>query len=336
MPAYPHRSLLALLALAAAGSITLARAGAPAATYDVKLEEVDDLKSVYATVQSKDVVEARVRTPGTIAALKIDEGSAVEPGQVLALVADPKIALKIKALDAQVVAGESRVDTAKSELERADALKAKGVSPQSRVDQAQTAYDVAVNDLKALKAERSVAATQIEEGQVLAPSAGRVLKVPVTEGSVVMAGESIATIAANAYLLRIELPERQARHMKAGDTIRLGEKGLDGMDAAGGEGKVVLVYPELQNGRVVADAEAPNLGSYFVGERVLVWISAGKRSTFLVPQSFVQRRFGLDFVRIATSGGTPADVMVQTGRMGPDGRVEILAGLNAGDKLIAP
>ena len=186
-------------------------------------------------MRSKDLIEARVRTPGTIASLKVDEGDAVEPGQVLALVADPKIALKIKALDAQIVAIQSRVETAKTELERSQDLKAKGVAPQSRVDQAQTTYDVAVNDLKAAQAERSVVETQIEEGQVLAPSAGRVLKVPVTEGSVVLAGESIATIAANEYLLRLELPERHARFIKVGDPVRLGGRGLgSGREAARG------------------------------------------------------------------------------------------------------
>ena len=124
------------------------------ATFTVALKEIDDLKSVYATVHSKDLIEARVRTPGTIASLKVDKGTAVEPGQVMALVTDPKIALKIKALDAQLVAIQSRMETAKTELERSQALKAKGVASQSRVDQAQTSYDVAANELKAAQAER--------------------------------------------------------------------------------------------------------------------------------------------------------------------------------------
>lgn len=317
-----------------------AETATPAATFDVTAAEVDDLKSVYATVRSKDLIEARVRTPGTIATLSVDEGDAVEPGQVLALVADPKIALKIKALDAQIVAIQSRVETTKTELARSQDLKAKGVAPQSRVDQAQTAYDVAENDLKAARAERSVVETQIEEGQVLAPSAGRVLKVPVTLGSVVLAGESIATIAANEYLLRLELPERNARFIKAGDPVRLGERGLSGDEKPLVEGRISQVYPELQTGRVVADAEVQGLGSYFVGERVLVWISAGKRRAFLVPRAFVFKRFGLDYVRISSKDGTNADVIVQTGREetsadGKDG-IEILAGVTQGDRLVHP
>ncbi len=329
-----------------ASAIGVAGTGAKAADEEksriapltVALQSVDDLKSVYATVHSKDVIEARVRTPGTIAALKVDRGVAVEPGQLLALVADPKIALKLKALEAQIVAIQSRLDTAKSEFERSEALKAKGVAPQSRVDQAQTAYDVAENDLKAARAEHSVIETQIEEGQVLAPAAGRVLNVPVTEGSVVMAGESIATIAANQYLLRLEVPERHARFIKTGDTVRLGAHGLDTDDKASIEGRITQVYPELVNGRVVADAEVPGLGDYFVGERVLVWISAGKRQTFVIPQRYVYRRFGQTFVRLAGKDGDPSDVVVQTGRIEPatNGTIEILAGIAAGDTLVQP
>ncbi|MGE0022199.1 MAG: efflux RND transporter periplasmic adaptor subunit [Hyphomicrobium sp.] len=308
-------------------------------TFEIMTAEIDDLKSVYATVRSRDLVYARVRTPGTVASLKIDEGDAVSQGQVLALVADPKIALKIRAIDARIVAATSRMENAKIELDRSTTLRAQGVSPQSRVDQAQTAYDVAVNDLKAAQAERAVAETEIEEGEVLAPTAGRILKVPVTEGSVVLAGESIATIAANGYLLRLELPERYARFMKVGDPLRLGARGLGGSEAARAEGSITQVYPELDGGRVIADAEVADLGGYFVGERVLVWISAGKRQAYVVPQSYVFRRFGIDYVRLAREGGY-ADAVVQTGRnvQEPDGRqsIEILAGVAAGDRLVKP
>ena len=328
----------ATLVFAGLGTSFAAEDQTSAANFAVALQDIDDLKSVYATVHSKDLIEARVRTPGTIASLKVDKGTSVEPGQLMALVTDPKIALKIQALDAQIVAIQSRIDTAKTELQRSVELKAKDVATQARVDQAQTTYDVALNELKAAQAERSVVETQIEEGKVLAPAAGRVLRVPVTEGSVVMAGESIATIAANEYLLRLEVPERHARFIKAGDVVRLGERGLGVQEKPLVEGRITRVYPELTDGRVVADAEVPGLGSYFVGERVLVWISAGKRQAVLVPRSFVFKRFGLDYVRLAGKDGTATDVVVQTGRAEStgDGAIEILSGLAPGDRLVQP
>ena len=192
--------------------------------------------------------------------------------------------------------------------------------------------------MKAAEAERSVVETQIDEGQVLAPAGGRVLKVPVTEGSVVMAGESIATIAANEYLLRLEIPERHARLIKSGDIVRLGERGLGASDKPLIEGHITQVYPELSNGRVVADAEVPGLGSYFVGERVLVWISAGKRQAFIVPRSLSSERFGLDYVRLAGKDGSrPTSSCKRAGpKPAADGKIEILAGYRAGDTLVQP
>jgi hypothetical protein len=90
----------------------------------------------------------------------------------------------------------------------------------------------------------------------------------------------------------------------------------------------------------VADAEVAGLGSYFVGERVLVWISAGKRQAFLVPRDFVFKRFGIDYVRLAGKDGAHADVIVQTGRedKSSDGihRIEVLAGVAQGDRLVRP
>lgn len=310
----------------------------PQRTFQVAAEEIDDLKSVYATVRSKDVIQARVRTPGTITSLKVDKGDFVEPGQMLALVADPKIALKIKALDAQIVANTSRVETSRTELERAQELKTKGFSSQARVDQVQTAFDVATNDLKASQAERGVVETQVEEGKVLAPAAGRVLAVPVTEGAVVMSGESIATIAGNEFLLRMELPERHARFIKLGDVVHVGARGLSAREKPAAEGKVVKVYPEMQNGRVIADAEVPNLGNYFVGERILTSISAGKRKTYVIPRAFLTKRYGLDYVRLLDKDGHANDIVVQTGQeiAGAEPRVEVLAGLNDGDKLVQP
>jgi hypothetical protein len=73
---------------------------------------------------------------------------------------------------------------------------------------------------------------------------------------------------------------------------------------------------------------------------VLVWISAGKRETFVVPRALVFKRFGLDYVRLEKEGGATADVVVQTGPgiKDAEGRdeIEILAGVGAGDRLVRP
>ncbi|MEZ5849253.1 MAG: efflux RND transporter periplasmic adaptor subunit [Hyphomicrobiaceae bacterium] len=330
---------LACVAAALLVSGIPAKAQTASGRHTVTISEVDDVKSVLATVRSKDRIEARVRTPGTIVTLQVQAGVSVKAGQPIAVVADPKIALRIKAVDAQILGIESRLATARLDLERAEQLRARGVTPQARVDQLKTAVDVAANELKAARAERLVIEQQATEGQVLAPADGRVLKVPVTVGSVVLPGESIATIAANAYLLRIELPERHARFLRKGDPIRVNGRGLATGSAPATEGRIVQVYPELEGGRVIADADVPGLGDYFVGERALVWISAGKRKAVVIPAAFVFSRFGLELVRLVDAKGQMSDLVVQTGAPSAalgSGTREVLAGLGQGDVLALP
>lgn len=332
-----------ILCLAAALAPTSAMAATAGKIYTVQKSTVDDLKAVFATVQSTDKIKARSRVAGTVASLKVDEGSQVKAGEVIAIITDQKIALRLRAIDARIVALESRLKTSKADLERSRKLKARGVVSQAKLDADRTAYDIAVNDLKSARADRSVIERQGDEGQVLAPASGRVLLVPVTKGSVVLPGEEIAAIAANKYILRLELPERHARFLQKGDKVIAGARGLADTTKTVTEGKIEKVYPQLQDGRVIADAKISDLGNYFVGERALVWISAGRRDTILIPRDFVFHRFGQDFVSLYRDNKPALEVVVQ---LGPTPTlastalqresIEVLTGLRVGDKLVKP
>jgi RND family efflux transporter MFP subunit len=307
-------------------------------TFVVRPEKVADEKAVFATVESVRTVPARTRIGGTLVELTVREGDAVKEGQVLANVSDEKLALQISSLDAQIQALEAQLAQAKIDLDRAKELVVRGTIPKTRLDETQTAFNVATNNLKARKAQRSVLQEQVAQGQVLAPTAGRVLTVPVTVGTVVLAGEPVATIAVQNFVLRLRVPERHARFLKAGDTVRIDgeELGQDGAKF----GTIRLVYPQIEDGRVVADADVKGLGDYFVGERIRVWVSAGDRESIIVPGSFIITRFGVDYARVRKNDKTVIDVPVQRGRELPrpdmPDALEILSGLKPGDVLVRP
>jgi RND family efflux transporter MFP subunit len=322
----------------AAASLLLAGTCQAASTYTVEPVAAADDKAVFATVESLDVVPARVRTGGTIASLSVKEGDRVERGQVVAMIGDEKLILQQGSLDAQIAGLKAQLTQAQTELARAEILVRSGTVSRAQFDAATTAASVAANMLKARTAERAVLEQQLAEGQVLAPTAGRVLKVPVTVGAVVMSGEAVATIAQQDFVLRLRVPERHARFLKAGDPVR-----LDGEDLGQGAasfGTITLVYPQIEDGRVVADARVGGLGDYFVGERVRVWISGGERQTFIVPASYIVTRFGLDYAHVRKSDGTIIDAPVQRGRDRPrpdmPDALEILSGLQPGDVLVQP
>ncbi|MCT8974048.1 efflux RND transporter periplasmic adaptor subunit [Microbaculum marinisediminis] len=329
-----------LLASALAGALAMPSSLLRAAEseYVVEPQTVEDFKAVFATVQSADVVPARARIGGTVTELTVGEGDAVTAGQKIATIVDDKLALRIQGLEASIRGLQAALSNAETELKRGTELKERGIVAQARLDQLQTAADVARNQLQTAQAEKLIAEQQIAEGAVEAPGAGRVLAVPVTIGTVVLPGEAIAEIASDRYILRLKVPERHARHIELGDEILIGKRGMGEAGGAVGKGKIVTVYPRLEAGSVVADAEVSGLGGYFVGERALVRIAAGERDTYVIPQSFVFKRYGLDYVRVSAPDGTPLDVVVQLGQTVADGEpmVEVLGGLKAGDRLVRP
>jgi RND family efflux transporter MFP subunit len=318
------RRLVLLLALLAPA---LARADVT-----VRAADIVDQKAVFATVESPNVVPARARIGGTVARLAVRQGDAVTQGQVLATVADDKLLLQITALDAQIAGLQSQLAQAHIDLNRAETLWRQGAGPRAMLDQARTALDVAQSSLNARIAERDVARQQLQEGDVLAPVAGRVLTVPLTRGSVVMNGDSLATIGEQPFKLRLRIPERHAVTLKVGDSIRIDAQQLGAEHGA--RGTVTLIYPRIEEGRVVADAQVDRLGDYFVGDRIRVWITAGSRPGFVIPPDYVTTRFGLDYVSLRTATGIIA-APVQRGGRTPDG-LEILSGLRAGDVLAQP
>jgi RND family efflux transporter MFP subunit len=325
-----RRSLPLILALLAASSALAAE------PFVVRTAEVTDRKAVIATVEPIHELVARARIGGTIASLTIKEGDTVEAGAQVAVVTDQKLALQMQALDSRIASQQSQRDQAKADFDRIAELLRRGVSAQTQFDQAKTNLDVAERTLTAMQTDRSVIAQQASEGAVLAPGAGRVLSVPVSTGQVILPGETIATLAENRYILRLELPERYAQFMRAGDAVLIGARGAP-TDAAGTmrEGKVRLVYPEIRGGRVVADVDVAALGDYFVGERTRVYVDTGTRQTIIVPSSYVYRRAGVNYVRLA--GGD--EIVVQPGEIreaGDTPSVEILSGLKDGDTLAAP
>lgn len=322
----------------AAALMFSAQAAVAQQTYVVAPRMVTDEKAVFATVESSNVVPARARIGGTVVELAVKEGDAVKQGQIVAIVGDDKLALQMRSLDAQISGLEAQLAQAQTDLTRGEDLFSRGTIPKVRLDEARTAFNVASNAMKSRTAERSVIQQQVTEGGVLAPASGRVLKVPVTAGTVILGGETVATVADQNFVLRLRVPERHAQFLKVGDPVRIDgeELGTSGAHF----GTIRLVYPQIEDGRVSADATVTGLGDYFVGRRIRVWVSAGERSSFIVPASFIVTRFGIDYARVGADAKTAVDVPVQRGRKLPrpdmPDALEILSGLKTGDVLVRP
>ncbi len=300
-------------------------------TLRLEPQSVTDWKAVFGQVQAQTRLPARARIGGTLTELNVAEGDRVEAGQDLARIVDEKLDLQMAAIDAQLQSLSSQLDNAQTELRRGEELLERGVTTVQRLDTLRTQVEVLTGQIEATRAERSVILQQESEGVVLAPVTGRVLTVPLAAGAVVMPGEAVVTIGGGGFFLRLSIPERHAASLTEGDEIEI--------TAASEEirGTLARIYPQIENGRVIADVAVPELDDAFVDARVLVRLPVGERLALLVPQSAVATRSGLDFVTVSGPWqGERTVVLGQTHEVEGTAMVEVLSGLSAGDEIVLP
>ena len=316
--------------ISAAAGLLLPLAAATRADVPVLDTTITQWKAVFGKIEARNTVPARSRIGGTLTEITVSEGSDVTQGQQIGTIYDAKLALQLESVEADIAAMQSQLANAQTELSRGEDLLSRGVTTVQRLDQLRTQVDVITAQIAAAEAQKRVVQQQAAEGAVLAPITGRVLSVPVTHGSVIMPGEAVAVIGGDGFFLRLAVPERHAVFLHEGDDILMGE---------GGEtltGKLAKVYPQIENGRVIADVELANLESDFVDARVLVRLPVGETRALLAPADMVVSRMGLDFVTVQEGDHTRLRAVVPGEHHEIDGKdmVELLSGVTAGEILV--
>lgn len=320
---------LALRSLILAG-LVVSTVASPLVAGEIVIQPMEtmEIKALFGRVESRFVVPARSRIGGTLTVLDVTEGSEAKAGQVIARIVDPKLESQLAAAEARISSAKSQLENAETELTRNEELLAKGATTIQRVDTVRTTVEVARNGVAEAEAARQVTATLIEDGNVLAPADGRVLSVPVRLGAVVMPGEVVATITGGGVFLRLAIPERHASGLTVGAEVAVD----------GGKGTIEKVYPQIEQGRVIADVAVEGLSDSFIGQRILVQVPVATRLVLAVPDAAIEQRAGLDLVRIkAGEGEVEVTVIPGAEIAGPDGPLrEILTGLRAGDTVMTP
>lgn len=304
----------------------------PGQTLRLAPREIADMKSVGAEITTKDQANALARIPGILTNLSVHEGDMVSKGQVIGRIIDNRIGFESAAYSAQAAAAQAEAVRARADLARVQDLYNNGVYAKARLEQAQAISRAADAQLAAATAQQRAGASVVEQGVVLAPTSGRVLRTDIPAGSPVVPGMSIATITSGAPILLLNLPESLAGKIRTGARVVVTDQD---MPEASRQGVVSQVYPAITNGHVRADATLPGLSIQTVGRRVSVLIEVGKRNALAVPRQYVKTRYGIDQIDLVTADKKLSSVPVQTAPTSDPNIVEILSGAAAGDTLFS-
>jgi len=198
--------VLAVLAAIVAGIVVyrVRTAPPPPARYLLaELSQGDLSETVQSTGQVKPVTEVQVgaQVSGRVTKVFVDFNSQVTAGQVLAEIDPSLLTTQIESTTAQLAGSSASVARAKANLEaarvrldRAKKLVAEKVGSQLELDSAQGAYDIAIAEVNASKAQVSqigaqlkASKTNLEFSKILSPIEGVVITRSIDPGQTVQA-----------------------------------------------------------------------------------------------------------------------------------------------------
>ena len=291
----------------------------PVRVYRVSGRVVDDAISTTGELRANEEVDLRAEDEGRIVDLRFEEGQAVRKDELL-----------VKINDADLVAEQRRL-----EVQRDLALRREQRSRALLEEQtlSQDVYEEAKGRLQVLEAELEQVAAKIEKTEIRAPFAGVVGLRQVSEGSLINSSTTIARLQnLDPIKLDFSVPEKYVGELGAGDTVTFTVSGSDRTY----EGKVYAVEPRID----------PNTRTIQVRAR------AANKDHGLFPGAFAKVRVVLDrqdgalmvpsIALIPGAQGTSVYVAkdgraerrsVEVGKRTED-RVQILSGLEAGDRVI--
>lgn len=160
------------------------------------------------TVHARVEADLAFRVGGKIAERRVDLGSRIAPGQVLAVLDPGDAQLNLDAARAALSAAEADLWLAREEQQRFAELRAKGHVGQSALDQRLNVTRLAEARLQQARSQLDLARNQSRYTRLKADAAGVVTQVIGEAGNVVAAGQPVIRVALDGEReIRIAVPE---------------------------------------------------------------------------------------------------------------------------------
>jgi membrane fusion protein (multidrug efflux system) len=275
-----------------------------------------------------------IETPGTVAVIRVKEGSRVRQGEVLVLLDKTKMELAVRQAEAALAQAQANFERAKSELARKQILLSDRTISQGTFDTFKAQHDSAAAAVDGADSSLALARQRLADMTVVAPFAGVIEEKMISVGEYVRPADPLLVlIQVDPLKLQFEVPEKHAARLEVGQEVRTAVSALPGKIF---RGEITTIFPSLavQSRTIRVEAQVPNpefrlKPGFYASVQVPLSQVPG---SMVVPRSALFRREGTENVFVL-EGDRAESVVVQVGGNTSD-KVEILSGLSPTDRVI--
>lgn len=292
---------------------------------------------VSGVLDPADVVRVRAQVGGTVRDLKVDRGTRVTKGQVMARVEAQGVTTGAESAKAGVAAAEAGLAVAQQRLDGAKKLFAAGAMAAVDLKAAQAGFDAAVAQGAAARSALAGANEAAERTLLRAPFDGWVSERVVEPGESVKGEDPVFTVVDTRTLeLKGQVGAGDAARVRIGQMVVFTIDGLPGRELRGTVARVepvanaatrqVGVYVRLPNG------DSKVVAGQFAHGRIR---TAAATKALAVPVNALRGDADKPFV-LVIDGGAVRRRPVGTGERNDDAGMQIItSGLKAGERVIA-
>ncbi len=277
----------------------------------------------------------KAKVAGELVDVPVREGQSVQRGQVLARIDPTEVQARVAAREADAAAARAQLTWAQKNRATQKALLEKGFISQNAFDNIQSNYDVAAAKLRAAEADLVVARKSLGDAVLVAPFAGIVAGRHAQPGERVALDARVITVVDLARLeLEAALPAAAVGQARTGQVVSFR---VDGFGEREFSGRIERINPATAAGSrsvsVYAVIDNPD-GALRKGAFAQGTLRLGQaRQALLIPASAVREEAGASYVYALVDGAVKRK-RVKLGAADAAGRIEVLEGLSAGERIV--
>jgi membrane fusion protein, multidrug efflux system len=314
-------------------------------TTKVALRRIADTAVATGTVIADRSSAVAADAAGKVIAVYVERGDRVAQGQPMFRLDVRGAVLGAREARAQRAAVESEAQLARIERARSQELFDKGAITRAQFDREIAAHSSSSEQLEAAAARVGLANKAVGDGVVRAPFGGVVVERTVQIGEYVRADSQLATIVdPDPLKLELTIPESLIGRIAIGRSLRFTTPALPGQSftaridvlgpAVDRVGRSLVIEALVEGATAATTTHAPGL---LPGMFVTANIETGSRQLPVLPRAAL-RRSGTNWRVFAVVNGALEERIVQLADSGAtEGeQVALLAGVNAGDRVVSP
>ena len=310
-----------------------AQAVEPLALVPVQMREVEQTYSIDGVVEATRQSTVSAQISGRVKGVFFDVGDRVSKGQVILKIDEREANQALAGSKAQLSQAEAALQNARLNYERAQRLFEQKFISQAALDKAKSDYDVAKAQAAASEAGAEQSALTQSYTSVIAPYSGVVSARMVEMGEMVTVGKPLMTGFDPSQLRVIaNVPQYRLKDIGSHPNATVEVPSLSRWIKAAS----VTVQPSADirthSTQVRVDLP-PNQPNIYPGMFVRTHFVVGKEQKMLIPASAVVRHSEVVAVYVVDDKGVPHLRQVRLGETNEQGEVEVVAGLNVGERV---